>query len=120
MLHTGLLLSHTDSAAAGQVSSNATVHDLGLSLVPVAPLLTLHADEVRSSAAIGGTCGSALTATGTTTLVNAAAGGTLGLGLHIGASVAPNTVLLDLLGVRVVLNEQIVERRRGDLPRDQP
>ncbi len=108
VLHTGLLLSHTDSAAAGQVSSNATVHDLGLSLVPVAPLLTLHADEVRSSAAIGGTCGSGLTATGTTTLVNAAAGGTLGLGLHIGASVAPNTVLLNLLGVRVVLNEQIV------------
>jgi uncharacterized repeat protein (TIGR01451 family) len=74
----------------------------------VAPLLTLHADEVRSSAAIGGTCGSGLTATGATTLVNAAAGGTLGLGLHIGASVAPNTVLLNLLGVRVVLNEQIV------------
>ena len=108
VLHTGLLLSHTDSAAAGQVSSNATVHDLGLSLVPVAPLLTLHADEVRSSAAIGGICGSALTATGTTTLVNAAAGGTLGLGLHLGASVAPNTVLLNFLGVRVVLNEQIV------------
>jgi uncharacterized repeat protein (TIGR01451 family) len=107
VLHTGLLLSHTDSAAAGQVASNATVHDLGLSLVPVVPLLTLHADEVRSSAAIGGTCGSALTATGTTTLINAGAGGTLGLGLHLGASVAPNTVLLNLLGVRVVLNEQI-------------
>jgi uncharacterized repeat protein (TIGR01451 family) len=107
VLHTGLLLSHTDSPGAGQVASNATVHDLGLSLVPVMPLLTLHSDEVRSSAAIGGTCGSTLTATGTTTLVNAAAGGTLGLGLHIGASVAPNTVLLNLLGVRVVLNEQI-------------
>ncbi|HTG32531.1 MAG TPA: DUF11 domain-containing protein [Thermoanaerobaculia bacterium] len=108
VLHTGLLLSHTDSPAAGQVSSNATVHDLGISLLPVAPLLTLHADEVRSSAVIGGTCGSALTATGSTTLVNAGVGGTLGLGLHIGASVPPNMVLLDLLGVRVVLNEQIV------------
>lgn len=107
VLHTGLLLSHTDSSSPGQVSSNATVHDLGISLVPVAPLLTLHADEVRSSAAIGGACGSALTATGSTTLVNAGAGGTLGLGLHVGASVPPNTVLLDLLGVRVVLNEQV-------------
>ncbi len=108
VLHTELLLSHTDSPAASQVSSNATVHDLGISLLPVAPLLTLHADEVRSSAAIGGTCGSALTATGSTTLVNAGVGGTLGLGLHIGAAVPPNTVLLDLLGIRVVLNEQIV------------
>lgn len=108
VLHTGLLLSHTDSSSPSQVSSNATVHDLGISLVPVAPLLTLHADEVRSSAVIGGTCGSALTATGSTTLVNAGTGGTLGLGLHIGAAVAPNTVLLDLLGIRVVLNEQIV------------
>jgi uncharacterized repeat protein (TIGR01451 family) len=108
VLHTGLLLSHTDSASPGQVSSNATVHDLGISLLPVVPLLTLHSDEVRSNAVIGGTCGSALSATGSTTLVNAGIGGTLGLGLHIGASVPPNTVLLNLLGVRVVLNEQIV------------
>jgi uncharacterized repeat protein (TIGR01451 family) len=108
VLHTGLLLSHTDSASPSQVSSNATVHDLGISLVPVAPLLTLHADEVQSSAVIGGTCGTALTATGSTTLVNAGAGGTLGLGLQIGATVPPNTVLLNLLGVRVVLNEQVV------------
>jgi uncharacterized repeat protein (TIGR01451 family) len=108
VLHTGLLLSHTDSASPSQVSSNATVHDLGLSLLPVAPLLTLHADEVRSSAVIGGTCGSALSATGSTTLVNAGVGGTLGLGLQIGATVPPNTVLLNLLGIRVVLNEQIV------------
>jgi uncharacterized repeat protein (TIGR01451 family) len=108
VLHTGLLLSHTDSASPRQVSSNATVHDLGISLVPVAPLLTLHADEVRSSAVIGGTCGSALTATGSSTLVNAGAGGTLGLGLQIGASVPANTVLLNLLGIRIALNEQIV------------
>jgi hypothetical protein len=29
VLHTGLLLSHTDSSSPSQVSSNATVHDLG-------------------------------------------------------------------------------------------
>jgi uncharacterized repeat protein (TIGR01451 family) len=108
VLHTGLLLSHTDSASPSQVSSNATVHDLGISLVPVATLLSLHADEVQSSAAVGGTCGTQLTATGLTTLVNAGTGGTLGLGLQIGATVPPNTVLLNLLGVRVVLNEQAV------------
>ncbi len=108
VLHTGLLLSHTDSASPSQVASNATVHDLGISLVPVATLLSLHADEVQSSAAVNGTCGTALTATGSTTLVNAGTGGTLGLGLQIGATVPPNTVLLNLLGVRVVLNEQIV------------
>lgn len=108
VLHTGLLLSHTDSSSPSQVSSNATVHDLGISLVPPVPLLTLNADEVRSSAVIGGTCGSHLTATGSTALVNAGIGGALGLGLRIGADIAPNTVLLDLLGVRVVLNEQVV------------
>ena len=83
------------------------MHDLGISLLPPAPLLSIHADEVRSSAVIGGTCGSALTTTGSTSLVNAGVGGTLGLGLHIGADVAPNTVLLNLLGIRVVLNEQV-------------
>ncbi len=89
VLHTGLLLSHTDSSSPSQVSSNATVHDLGILLVPVAPLLTLHADEVRSSAVIGGTCGSALTATGSTTLVNAGAGGSSGWGCASGRAWLP-------------------------------
>lgn len=55
-----------------------------------------------------GTCGSALTASGSTSLVNASAGGLLGLGLRVTANPAPNTVLLNLLGVRLVLNEQLL------------
>ncbi len=105
VLRTGLLQTHAESAAAGQASSTAVVHSFAL--VPSALLLSLHADEVRSSAAIGGTCGSALTATGSTTLANAELGGLLGQGLHLAASYPPNTVLLNLLGARVVVNEQI-------------
>src|ERR1700759_3147154 len=85
VLRTGLLLSHTASSSPTQVSSNATVHNLGTSLIPAAPLLTLQADEVQSSAVIGGSCGS-LTATGSSTLANAGAGGTLGLGLKLNAN----------------------------------
>jgi uncharacterized repeat protein (TIGR01451 family) len=107
VLRTGLLLSHTDSSSPTQVSSNATVHNLGVSLLPAAPLLSLQADEVQSSAAIGGACG-ALTTTGSSNLANAGLGGTLGLGLKVSANPAPNTVLLNLLGLRVVLNEQIL------------
>lgn len=106
VLSTGLLQSHTASAAGGPISSSAVVH--GVALLPSALLLNFHASEVRSSAALGGTCGVALTATGATTLANAELGGLLGGGLRLGVSYPPNTVLLNLLGARVVVNEQIV------------
>ncbi|HEX4962642.1 MAG TPA: DUF11 domain-containing protein [Thermoanaerobaculia bacterium] len=108
VLRTGLLINRVDGAADGATSASSTLNTLRLSLVPVQPLLTLGADEVRSSAEVHGPCGSALTASGSTTLVNARAGGVLGLALHLAANPAPNTVLLNLLGVRLVLNEQLV------------
>jgi uncharacterized repeat protein (TIGR01451 family) len=45
---------------------------------------------------------------GTTSIVNARLGGALGLALHVAASPAPDTVLLNVPGLRVVLNEQIL------------
>lgn len=107
VLRTGFLINRVDSTADGTTSASSTLNALRLSLVPLQPLLTLRAAEVRSKAEVHGTCGSALTASGSTALVNASAGGILGLGLHLAANPAPNTVLLNLLGVRLVLNEQL-------------
>jgi uncharacterized repeat protein (TIGR01451 family) len=108
VLRNGLMVNRVDGAADGTTSASSTLDRLRLSLVPVQPLLTLKADAVRSKAEVHGTCGSALTASGSTALVNAGAGGILGLGLHLSANPAPNSVVLNLLGVRLVLNEQIV------------
>jgi uncharacterized repeat protein (TIGR01451 family) len=58
---------------------------------------------------VSGDCGGgSLTAAGTTTIENGSAGGTLGLGLTIAVNPPPNFELINLLGIRVVLNEQIV------------
>jgi len=110
ILSTGVLTVNADGDLANDTtSSDATVDDLGIFIVGALQLLTITADTVVSTADISGECGvSGLTATGTTTIEGAGVGGTLGVGLSIDASPPPNTVLLDLLGIRVVLNEQIV------------
>ncbi|HWF07970.1 MAG TPA: DUF11 domain-containing protein [Bryobacteraceae bacterium] len=64
-------------------------------------LVGLTADVIQSSASAGGNCG-ALTSTGSTVLANAKLNG-----VTLTASAAPNTVLLDAGGIRIVLNEQI-------------
>ena len=106
ILATGLLAVSASSTvpASDSVTAQATVDDLDFDLIG---LLTLDATTVRSTATVTGPCGGALTATGTTLLEGASAGSTLGAGLGIAASPSPNFVLLDALGVRVVLNEQI-------------
>jgi uncharacterized repeat protein (TIGR01451 family) len=110
ILSTGVLTVNADGDLANDTTSaDATVDDLEILIVGTLQLLTITADTVVSTADISGECGvSGLTATGTTTIEGAGVGGTLGVGLSIDASPPPNTVLLDLLGVRVVLNEQIV------------
>ena len=106
ILATGLLAVSASSTvpASDSVTAEATVDDLDFDLIG---LLTLDAATVRSTAMVTGPCGGPLTATGTTLLEGATAGSTLGAGLGIAASPSPNFVLLDALGVRVVLNEQI-------------
>ncbi len=71
------------------------------------PTVNVTADAISSTSQITGGCG-ALTPTGISTLVNAAA--TVGLNplLVLPVNPAPNTVLLNLLGISLVLNEQTV------------
>jgi uncharacterized repeat protein (TIGR01451 family) len=110
ILQTGVL----DVSAASQVpgavrtQGGAATHDVALDLGHLLPLLTLDADLIQSAAIVDGTCGSSLVATGSADLINAVAGGGLGLGLTIASHPGPNTVLLDAAGVKIVLNEQFI------------
>jgi len=110
ILSTGVLATSASSVIANDnTSADATVDNLSLSIVGALQLLSIGADTVVSTADVSGDCGTgSLTATGATTIENASAGGTLGLGLTIASSPSPNFELINLLGIRVVLNEQIV------------
>lgn len=110
VLSTSVLATNASSFIANDnTSADATVDDLVLSIVGSLPLLTIGADTVVSTADVSGDCGAgSLTATGTTTIEGASVGGTLGLGLSIAVNPTPNFELINLLGIRVVLNEQIV------------
>ena len=107
ILKTGVLTVNASSNVPGgnDVSADATVNTVDLDVTSVTPLLTLNATIVQSTANIGGSCG-ALTAVGTTTLASAT-GTLLGNPLpSIQSNPPPNTVLVNTLGIRVVLNEQ--------------
>lgn len=110
ILSTGVLATNASSVIANDnTSADATVDDLALSIVGALQLLTIGADTVVSTADVSGDCGAeSLTATGSTTIEGASVGGTLGLGLSIAVNPPPNFELINLLGIRVVLNEQIV------------
>ena len=110
ILSTDIITVNASSDIANDnTSSDATVDGLGVSIVGVLPLLTIGADTVVSTADVSGDCSSGtLTATGTTTIEGAGVGGTLGLGLTIDVSPTPNFELINLLGIRVILNEQII------------
>lgn len=99
----------TGNAAGTSSSSDATVNGLNLDLVGLLKVLTVDSTLVQSTADVSGACG-ALTATGTTTLTDAVAN-VLTIGsVTLDAHPLPNTVALNLphLGIRIVLNEQIV------------
>ena len=105
--HTGVLeVDAASSAPAGNgASAQATVHDLqALSQA----LVRLEAAEVRSSAGVSGTCGSPLRGTADTVLVSArlVVGGAVPATISLDARPAPNSIVYDALGVRVILNEQ--------------
>ncbi len=103
ILQTGVLTVNAASGlpATSSVSADATVNN---TTSAIAALLGLTADVIKSNVSITGACGN-LTTTGTTTLVNAKLTGLLGVTLPVNP--APNTVVLNLAGVKVVLNEQI-------------
>ncbi len=113
ILRTGALDVATSSRmpAAVLTRSAAAAHHAALTLGHLIPLLRLDAELLQSAATLDGACGSLLTASGSARLTGATAGGALGAGLDVPANPAPNTLLLDRAGVRIVLNEQI---RSGD------
>ena len=81
------------------------VTDLGTDLV-LGTILDLNAGVIESEAAVSGDYGSLL-ATGSSILTDVDLS-VLGAEVLIDANAAPNTVLFDALGIRIVLNEQIV------------
>ena len=115
LLATRLLAVHASSGvpATDTANADATVDNLALDIVQHLPLLTLGADVVQSTAGFTGSCADGPALVGTTSIVNARLGGLLGVGLSISASPAPNTVLLSVPGLRVVLNEQIPTSAAG-------
>lgn len=108
ILTTGLLTVTADGTTSVPqgAAGRAIVDDLAIRLAGSAPLLVLAAQVVDAQATVDGPCGSALTATGSTTFTNGSVGGLLGAGLSLPPHPAPNTLLLNTGGVRVVLNEQ--------------
>jgi uncharacterized repeat protein (TIGR01451 family) len=115
LLATRLLAVHASSGvpAADTANADATVDNLALDIVQHLPLLTLGADVVKSTAGLAGSCADGPALVGTTSIVNARLGGLLGVGLSLSASPAPNTVLLSVPGLRVILNEQIPTNAAG-------
>jgi uncharacterized repeat protein (TIGR01451 family) len=115
ILSTRQLAVHASSGepATDTANADATVTTLSLDLDQNRPLFTLDADVVRSTAGLTGSCGAGLSATGTTTIVNPRIGGLLTVGRGIAVSPPPNTVLVDLPTLRVVLNEQIPSGAAG-------
>ena len=71
-------------------------------------MLTLDAVGLEAQALVEGTCCTGLTATAETIIDRGALSCLLPVALDIPARPAPNTVLLDHAGMRVVLNEQTV------------
>lgn len=113
-LNTGLLDANADSninngSLSGFASADATVNQLALRIVPgtiiIPDLISLNATTISSNVQVGHD-GSAFTSTGGIVIENAVLR-VSGVGLiAVNANAAPNTVLLDLLGIRIVLNEQ--------------
>jgi uncharacterized repeat protein (TIGR01451 family) len=93
--------------ATNQAAASAEVDNPSLGIVGNLQLLTLSASQISSSAQIAGTCGTALTTTGSSQLTGAKLGGALASGT-VNATPAANTELLNILGIRIVLNEQTV------------
>ena len=94
----------TDAASA-----DASVEDLDLDVVAnlALSLLSISAESVASTADVTGVCGVSLNASGSTLLTNPSAS-SLGVGIAVSSSPAPNTIILNALGIVATLNRQVV------------
>lgn len=108
VLQTGVLRVNASSQTlpTATAEGDATVNAARLNVGALASVLGFGADTIASQATLS--CSSFVpTVTGSTTLTNPRVT-LLGLPLAIDPTPAANTVLVDILGLRVVLNEQIV------------
>jgi uncharacterized repeat protein (TIGR01451 family) len=85
-------------------TADATVNE---TIAGIAALAILRAKVIHSNVRIDGTCHTGVNAAGSTTLVDAHLNSVLG-GAALVANPAPNTVVLNSGGVKIILNEQIV------------
>jgi len=114
---TGELLrtEHLSVSASGDVGevavaeAHSDVETMQLHITELSNLLSLRAAGISSSASVEGTCCTGFTATGSSSFENGSLDCLIGAGLPIDPSPAPNTTILDGVGMRIVLNEQIVE-----------
>jgi len=108
ILDIGLLLASTRGEGT-EVLSASSIEKTDLRLVGNASLVALQADAIESTAHLTG-CEPGAAGGGSTHLVHARLRGPLGLWIDLPVDPAPNTVVLDLVGVRVVLNEQVASQ----------
>jgi hypothetical protein len=117
-LSTGVITTHAGSGLPDvlEAHASASVDDLSSGLVLQLPilgglsLLSIGASTIASSASVADAGG--LLAAGDTTIEDLTLGGSildglLPISLALYAAPDPNTVLLDLLGVKITLNEQM-------------
>jgi hypothetical protein len=111
ILTTGLLTVRATATDenAGSAGADASVLNLGLRLPGALPLLTISADKITSTASLSGICTGDVAATGVSGLGGLVLGGLLGGGIRVPSTLPPNTVLLDSAGLRLIVNEQILE-----------
>ncbi len=114
-LSTGVLNAHASSdigfaSISGQTFAESTVDGLSLVVVPgvilTPDLINLSATTIGSSAQVAFD-GSNLTTNGGFTIEDLVLS-VSGANIPVNANAAPNTVLLDAAGIRIVLNEQIL------------
>ena len=105
-----------------QAAASATVNEAGLNLffdpiaLPPISILTIGANTISAGAEVVDAGG--LMAFGATLIEGLSLGGTIidGIEIDLGLAIdpAPNTVLLDLLGLQIILNEQITTDLGGN------
>ena len=121
-LSTGVIVTNASGSITPPAfaSSDSTINGFSFTFV-ADPLIgpdvlvgSILATTIQSSADVSGTFG-ALTRTGDTTIEGLAIDGVLGtllanlgLDLSLAVNAAPNTLLLDVAGVQVIVNEQIL------------
>lgn len=105
VLSTGVLDVNASGAfgAPSTVDADATVDGVDIDLFGV---FTLAATEVAALAEVTGTCGQTLAPSGDSVLTGITASSTIGTVVGVSANPAPNTEILNVPGLRVVLNEQ--------------